>query len=406
MTTRVEVVDGWERPIQRWAAVRADGLAQSTIRTRITCLRNLARHCQTAHPSPVTVTPHDLAAYINARTWRATTYQNNVKAVRAFYRWLTGQGLTVIDPACTLPVALTGADVRRLNERAAHSSFPVRTGPDPLPVPEVWAVWLEDWRRYLRAAGTSPATVQTRLTQLRQVAREMDPLNPDQVSVDDLIDVLSRDSWRPDYRRWMRSTLRAFYRWAVAVGRVEVSPADGLPVVRASIPVPRPAPELVIRDALGVADDRVRLMLRLAGELGLRRAEVAGLHVSHLVRGDTGWTLTVRGKGGRTRYVPVTDGLVAAVRAFAPGGGFVFPGQCGGHLAPKTVGDLVGRVLPPGVTMHMLRHRFATRGYQVAGDLLAVQQLLGHSSVATTQRYVALDAAALRSVVESVARTT
>lgn len=96
------------------------------------------------------------------------------------------------------------------------------------------------------------------------------------------------------------------------------------------------------------------------------------------------------------------DGLAAALRATCDGG-WAFPSDRGGHLTPAHVSRLVGRLLPPGVTMHSLRHRFATRAYAVATDLLTVQALLGHASPSTTLRYVQLPDDGLRRTVLAAA---
>lgn len=80
------------------------------------------------------------------------------------------------------------------------------------------------------------------------------------------------------------------------------------------------------------------------------------------------------------------------------GAGWAFPGQIDGHLSPHALGSLVSALLPPGVSMHSLRHTFATTCYRATGDILAVSRLLGHSSVATTMRYVELDPGRLRAV--------
>ena len=83
--------------------------------------------------------------------------------------------------------------------------------------------------------------------------------------------------------------------------------------------------------------------------------------------------------------------------------GWLFPGNYNGHLSPRYVGTLISRLLPAGVTMHALRHRFATRAYSVNRDVFAVQQLLGHASPATTRRYVQLQDSVMRQLVEAVA---
>jgi integrase/recombinase XerC len=71
----------------------------------------------------------------------------------------------------------------------------------------------------------------------------------------------------------------------------------------------------------------------------------------------------------------------------APANGWLFPGDTDGHLSPQWVGQLVVRVLPDGWTTHPLRHRFSSRAYRGTRNLRAVQVLLGHQSIATTERY-------------------
>lgn len=161
--------------------------------------------------------------------------------------------------------------------------------------------------------------------------------------------------------------------------------------------MPRPAPDAAWLWALEHARPRVELMLRLAAEAGLRRAEVAQVHDDDL---DTiGPRLLVHGKGARDRVIPISESLAGQIAAGPRGhtpsdrstSGYLFPNYSGGHLAPITVGLLITDVLPEGWTMHTLRHRFATRAYRATRNLRAVQMLLGHASVATTQRYLAVD---------------
>ena len=142
-------------------------------------------------------------------------------------------------------------------------------------------------------------------------------------------------------------------------------------------------------------------MARLAGEAGLRRAEVAQAHRDDLIEDLTGWSLIVHGKGGKQRVVPLTDSLATTIREHPAG--WLFPGRDNGHLSAGHVGITISRLMPPGWSMHKLRHRYATRGFAGTGNLRAVQVALGHASVATTQRYVAVSSADLRAVSEAAA---
>ncbi|WP_231992692.1 tyrosine-type recombinase/integrase [Mycobacterium sp. 1164985.4] len=182
----------------------------------------------------------------------------------------------------------------------------------------------------------------------------------------------------------------SFFGWAHRAGHLSTNPAAGLPVMRAAAPSPRPAPDAVWIAAIAAAGPRVRLMLRLAAEAGLRRAEIARVHRRDLTRGPTGAALLVNGKGSKRRTVPVGDDLAAAI-AGDGADGYLFPGADDGHPSPRYVGDLMADALPDHWTAHTLRHRFATRAYRGSRNLRAVQTLLGHSSVATTERYTAVD---------------
>lgn len=210
--------------------------------------------------------------------------------------------------------------------------------------------------------------------------------------------------WARETRRSIYASVRGFYTWAMESGRVTSDPASALPTVAAGPAVPRPAPEAAYRAALADADARQHVILRLAGEAGLRRAEIAGISRHDLVRDLEGWTLIVHGKGDRIRLVPLTDSLAGEVRrALGERGQWLLPSTVGEHLTPRHVGVLASRALPTGVTLHMLRHRFATVVNRSTGDLIAVQRLLGHVSVATTQRYVAVQDDALRGAVATAA---
>ena len=104
--------------------------------------------------------------------------------------------------------------------------------------------------------------------------------------------------------------------------------------------------------------------------------------------------------------MPLTDSLVAAIRSYDTGyspKGYLFPGQIDGHVSPGHVGVLISRLMPEGWSMHKLRHRYASRGYAGTKDIRAVQEALGHASVATTQRYTAVTSHEVRAVSEAAA---
>lgn len=216
-----------------------------------------------------------------------------------------------------------------------------------------------------------------------------------------LIEWAARHEWSRETRRSVYASLRGFFQWALEVGIIEEDPTAGLPSVKPSPAVPRPAPERVYAEALESADDRARMIVRLAAEAGLRRAEIARVQRGDLFEDLDGWSLRIEGKGERVRVVPLSDSLAAALRGFIGRRRWAFPSPSGAHLTPRHVGKIGRRVLPEPWTLHTLRHRFATVAHEETRDLIAVQRLLGHASVATTQRYVATDRRRLRRAVEA-----
>lgn len=262
-----------------------------------------------------------------------------------------------------------------------------------------WRTAILEWQRWARAGGAPETTIRTRREHLQLLAKSM-PVGPWSVSADDLVEWFAGRAWAPNTRRSRRTTLRAFYRWAVEVGHVEVSPALAIPAGEVPRPNPRPVPDRAYDAALAAASPRERLICRLAAEHGLRRAEVAQIHSDDLFEDLDGWTLVVHGKGGRDRLVPLLDDVAHQLQRLGPG--WAFPGRYGpGHLSPRWVGRIIARLLPGDYTMHKLRHRAGSRWYEESGhDLFATQELLGHASPATTRVYVRVDAARLRRTVE------
>lgn len=275
---------------------------------------------------------------------------------------------------------------------------PLRT-----PTYMAWETHISAWSRHLRAAGRPRSTVRLRIYHVRALARACRGTSPLTITAGDLEGWLGRDGWKPATRRSCRSSLVVFFRWLHGSGRRSDDPALMLPPVSQPRGKPRPAPREVILRALTRADDRTRLILMLAAHEGLRRGEIAAVHTRDLVTDVVGEDcLRVTGKGGHTRLVPLAPGVAAELRRREPG--YVFPGRINGHLSAEHVGVLARRVLPQGWTLHTLRHHFASAAYSVERDLRAVQELLGHASVATTQIYTAIpDGAKRRAVLGVVA---
>ncbi|WP_210580132.1 tyrosine-type recombinase/integrase [Actinomyces succiniciruminis] len=269
------------------------------------------------------------------------------------------------------------------------------------PVPERWLPAIDQFEVSLQAAGRRETTVSTRLRHIRQLARDMPDVDPADVAADQLLRWAAGHSWEPETRHSYYVSLRAFFG---CLG-VSPSPADALPVISRPVPPPHPTPEQVYRGALARADERTRAILTLAGSAGLRRSEIVQVHADDLVPDLTGYSLVVHAKGGHDRVIPLTDELAALIRTrcAADPDGWAFPSRTGGHISPRWAAKLAARMLPPGWTLHSLRHRFATVAYSQDRDILAVQRLLGHASVATTQRYTAPPSEAMRRAVERAA---
>lgn len=263
-------------------------------------------------------------------------------------------------------------------------------------VPVSWVAPLELWEAWLRAADRPATTRYLRDYQMRRFAAESDA-HPWDVTTDQLVAWLGGQEWATETRRSYRAALRSFYGWAHTSGRIQANPAGLLPPIKPPTRLPRPTPEAVLASALLAGDERVTLMVLLAGREGLRRAEIAQVHTRDLEQDLLGWSLHVHGKGAKERLVPLSEQLRVLLSS-APAG-FLFPGKIGGHLSPAHVGKLVSKVLGPGWTTHTLRHRFATVAYSGERDLLAVQKLLGHSKPETTLKYVLIPNASLRAAV-------
>lgn len=250
---------------------------------------------------------------------------------------------------------------------------------------QTWELLIADYVTYLAAIGQPATTIGLRDWQVRFLAKSLN-VAPDRVDAQALIDFYSlhRD-WKADTRRSFKDGINGFYRWAVKFGHLSANPVEELPSMRGSQAKPKPCPENVYRAALLKADERETLMLKLGGDAGLRRGEICQVHRKDLRRIDAGPELLVRGKGAKQRIIPVTDDIADRIEGST---GFCFPSRRRAHLTATAVGVMLSELLGGPWTAHTLRHRYATNVYRASKDLRALQELLGHSSLAITQRYV------------------
>lgn len=271
------------------------------------------------------------------------------------------------------------------------------------PLNGAWATALEGWVVHMRAAGHPDTTIRTRVENMTVFARAAGCPDPWAVTTQDILDWTGRQAWAQETRRGRRQSFIAFYRYALTTGKIECSPAETLPRVKPAPPSPRPVPLSVYRDAMARATDRERLILRLAAEAGMRRTEISLVHARDIVEDLDGWSVLVHGKGGKRRLVPLNRSLAIAVRrACATGGGWAFPGDDNGHLSARYVGKLATRLLDEDWTLHTLRHAFATELLWSGENLRTIQELLGHASVATTERYTRVRDGAKRAAVDAL----
>ena len=238
---------------------------------------------------------------------------------------------------------------------------------------------------WLRAGGVSEGTINLRLSHLR---RFNEIYNLTTATTADVIEWLEQPGWKPNTRLSVRASLRSWFKWALEMGVVTEDPT--LKTRRVKVP-PRhikEAPQDALLRALETVNDRDRLAIMLAAYAGLRRAEIANLHADQI--GDR--MLTILGKGGKTRRVPIHPMLEAPLREVRERGGYAFPGADGwGPVTPDALGRRIGRALPGKWSAHSLRHYYAGHVYRASHDIRAVQQLLGHASIATTEIYTQIN---------------
>jgi integrase/recombinase XerC len=221
------------------------------------------------------------------------------------------------------------------------------------------------------------------------------------------------------------AAVRSLYRWLAQEGVVEQNPAKLVSTPRLPKKLPRvPTIEEInaVLDAkmpeIASFPERDRLMFELLYGCGIRNSELVGINLDDISVSNE--AILIRGKGKKERYVPFGGSALAALSVYLPWRqqllltlrntsrnaiatnatpAKVTPAllvnQRGGRLTTRSVGRIVKRIavakgLSPDVHPHTLRHAFGTHMLEEGADLRAIQELLGHERLATTQRYTQL----------------
>ncbi|HVZ59549.1 MAG TPA: tyrosine-type recombinase/integrase [Terriglobales bacterium] len=272
--------------------------------------------------------------------------------------------------------------------------------------------------RFLRSLEQRNTSVHTRKAYARDLGEfaaflgpEADWKQMDHLRVRSFLSYLyDRGLSKPSVARAL-AAVRSLFRWMAREGLVKQNPATLVSTPRLPKKLPRvPTVEeinTVLDDSMPEAaafPERDRAILELLYGCGLRNSELAGMHLA-----DVHWSnraVLVRGKGRKERLVPFGDSAAEALAIYLPlrqallartkkTVSILLVNLRGGPLTTRSVGRIVKRIavargLSPEVHPHTLRHAFGTHMLEEGADLRAIQELLGHARLSTTQRYTQL----------------
>lgn len=304
------------------------------------------------------------------------------------------------------------------------TSQPPTGAPPPISAP--WARALELFDSDLRRRGAAPKTRRAYGSDLAQLARWCDARGVEPDAVDPR--GLRRYAGSLSDRRVAASTLarklaaiRAFFTCLREHGVVAANPAQLIPTPKRPARLPRVLrPEELARlldriPASTALELRDRALFELAYACGLRAEELVGLQIESI--DFDAERVRVEGKGAKTRLVPAGEASLAAVAAYLERARPALDGHGGDERAlfvsksgrRLSTSDVRRRLrvwarharVPGRVAPHALRHSFATHLLEGGADLRAIQELLGHASISTTQLYTRVESSRLRSAYRS-----
>ena len=207
------------------------------------------------------------------------------------------------------------------------------------------------------------------------------------------------------------AAVRSLYKWLAQEGMVEQNPAALVSMPKLARKLPRVPTMEEMNSVLDGAmpevaafPERDRLMLEFLYGCGIRNSELVSIDLEHISLASE--AVLIRGKGKKERFVPFGDAAKAALTAYLPARQLVLSekkkttaalliNQRGGRLTTRSVGRIIKKIavakgLSPDVHPHTLRHAFGTHMLEEGADLRAIQELLGHERLSTTQRYTQL----------------
>lgn len=258
---------------------------------------------------------------------------------------------------------------------------------------------IERYLVHLRETGASPRTIEGRLGTLTILDREL-PYGLASANAEELREWLWRDGLAIGSRETYYGAIAGFFRWAGDAGWLDWDPTQDMKRPQVPRRLPRPATDEQVTTALNRAAEPYRLWAHLGAYAGLRCIEVYRLDREHV----TQRAIEVYGKGGVRRVVPTHPVLWEIIEPLPAGPISGAPDER--HISIRFAVYCRRRLGLPGLTMHRLRHWFATMILRERGNLRVVQELLGHASPTTTALYTAVSSDQLADAVAALPRLT
>ena len=272
----------------------------------------------------------------------------------------------------------------------------------------------DQFLRSLRELNASPHTIKAYTGDLDNFAAYIGPLDwrhIDHVIIRGFLSHLYETGLSKASVARSLAAVRSLYRWLAQEGVVEQNPAALVSTPKLPKKLPRvptieemntvldgPMPEVA------AFPERDRLMFELLYGCGIRNSELVGINLDDIRLSNE--AILIRGKGKKQRYVPFGDSVKSALASYLPlrlqmlaqrkkNINALLINQRGGRLTTRSAGRIVKKVavakgLPPDVHPHTLRHAFGTHMLEEGADLRAIQEMLGHERLSTTQRYTQL----------------